>query len=39
MSYITLSGRCIIVLNVHAQTEDKSNDTKDSFHEEPERVL
>jgi hypothetical protein len=33
MSYITLRGRwCdIIVLNVHAPTEDKCDDTKDSF--------
>jgi exonuclease III len=35
MSYITLKGRwCdIIVLNVHAPTEDKCDDTKDSFYE------
>jgi exonuclease III len=38
MSYITLRGRwCdIIVLNVHAPTEDKCDDTKDSFYEELE---
>jgi hypothetical protein len=29
----------IIVLNAHAPTEDRSDDTKDSFYEEPERVL
>jgi hypothetical protein len=33
LSYITLNGRwCdIIVLNVHAPTEDKDDDIKDSF--------
>jgi hypothetical protein len=41
MLYITLSGRwCdIIVLNVHAPTEDKIHDVKDSFYEELERVF
>jgi hypothetical protein len=35
MSYIILRGRWYdIVLNVHAPTEDKSDDMKDSFHEE-----
>jgi hypothetical protein len=36
MSYITLKGRwCdIIVLNVHAPTEDKDDGIKDSFYEE-----
>jgi hypothetical protein len=40
MSYITLKGRCcdIIVLNVHALTEDK-DDIKDSFYEELEQVF
>jgi hypothetical protein len=40
MSYIIRrTCRCdIIVLNVHVPTEDKSNDPKDSFHEEPEHV-
>jgi exonuclease III len=40
MSYITLKGRwCdIIVLNVHAPTEDK-DDIKDSFYEEIEEVF
>jgi hypothetical protein len=35
MSYIMLRGRwChIIVLNVHAPTEDKTDDGKDSFYE------
>jgi hypothetical protein len=38
MSYIILRG-CwfhIIVLNVHAPTEDKIDDVKDSFYEELE---
>jgi hypothetical protein len=41
MSYITLKGRwChIIVLNFDAPTEDKSDDVKDSFYEELERVF
>jgi hypothetical protein len=41
MSYIILRGRwChIIVLNVHAPTEDKTDDLKDSFYEELERVF
>jgi hypothetical protein len=41
MSYVTLRGRwCdIIVLNVHAPTEGKSHETKESFHEELERVF
>jgi hypothetical protein len=42
MSYIiVLRGRwChIIVLNVHAPTEDKTDDVKDSFYEELERVF
>jgi hypothetical protein len=36
ISYITPKGRwCdIIVLNVHAPTEDKDDDIKDSFYEE-----
>jgi exonuclease III len=41
MSYITLKG-CwcdIIVLNVHAPTEDKDHDIKDRFYEELEQVL
>jgi hypothetical protein len=39
MSYTILRGRwCRIVLNVHAQTEDKTDDVKDSFYEELERV-
>jgi hypothetical protein len=40
-SYITLTGRLcnIIVLNVHALTEDKRYDAKDRFYEELERVL
>jgi hypothetical protein len=41
MSYIILRGRwChIIVLSVHAPTEDKTDDVKDSFYEELERVF
>jgi hypothetical protein len=41
MSYIILRGRwChIIVLNVHAPTEDKTNDVKDNFYEELEGVF
>jgi hypothetical protein len=41
MSYITIQGRwCdIIVLNVHAQTEDTSNDTNDRFYEELQQVI
>jgi hypothetical protein len=41
ISYITLKGRwCdIIVLNVHAPTEDKDDDIKDSFYEELEQVF
>jgi hypothetical protein len=39
--YIILRGRwCdVIVLNVHAQTEDKIDDMKDSLYEELERVF
>jgi hypothetical protein len=41
MSYITLKGSwCdIFVLNVHAPTEDKDDDIKDSFYEELEQVF
>ena len=41
MSYIVLRGRwCnIIVLNVHAPGEEKSDDSKDSFYEELEQVF
>jgi hypothetical protein len=40
MSYIILRGRWfhIIVLNVRAPTEDKTDDVKDSFYEELERI-
>jgi hypothetical protein len=36
MSYIILRGRWYhtIVLNVHASTEDKTDEVKDSFYEE-----
>jgi hypothetical protein len=38
---VILRGRCchIIVQKVHALTEDKSNDVKDSFYEELEGVF
>jgi hypothetical protein len=41
MSYIILRGRLcnIIVLNVHAPCEDKSDDVKDSFYKELGCVL
>ena len=41
MSYIVLRGRwCnIIVLNVYAPSEDKSDDSKDSFYKELEQVF
>ena len=41
MSYIVLRGRwCnIIVLNVHAPSEEKSDESKDSFYEELEQVF
>jgi exonuclease III len=41
MSYLVLRGRwCnIIVLNVHAPTEEKSDDLKDRFYEELEQVF
>jgi hypothetical protein len=41
MSYIILRGRwCnIIVLNVHAPSEDKGDDEKDSFYEELGRAF
>jgi hypothetical protein len=40
-SYIILRGRWfhIIVLNVHAPTEDKTDGVKDSFYEELERIF
>src|SRR5215510_13192220 len=41
ISYIVLRGRwCnIIILNVHAQSEEKSDESKDSFYEELEQVF
>jgi hypothetical protein len=41
MSYIIRRGRwChVVVLNVHAPTEDKTDFVKDSFYEELERVF
>jgi hypothetical protein len=40
MSYIILGGRwCnIIIFNVHAPCEDKGDNVKDSFSEEPRHV-
>ena len=41
MSYIVLKGRWnnMIVLNAHAPSEEKSDELKDSFYEELERVF
>jgi hypothetical protein len=40
MSYTVLRGCwCSIVLNVHAPSEEKSDDSKDSFYEELEQVF
>jgi exonuclease III len=41
MSYIIRRGRWfhIIVLNVHSPTEDKTDDVKNSFYEELERIF
>ena len=42
VSYIVLRGRWCnirIVLNVHAPSEEKSDDSKESFHEELEQVF
>ena len=41
VTYIVLRGRwCnIIILNVHALSEEKSDDSKDSFYEELEQVF
>jgi hypothetical protein len=40
MSYIILSGCwCDIVLNVHAATQNKTDDMKDRFYEELEHVF
>jgi superfamily I DNA and/or RNA helicase len=41
MLYIILKGRWydIIVLNLHARNEDKSDDLKDSIYKELDRVL
>jgi len=41
MSYLVLIGRwCnIIVLNVHVPSEEKNDDSKDSFYEEFEQVF
>jgi hypothetical protein len=41
ISYIVLRGRWCntIALNVHAPSEEKSDDSKDSFYEELEQVL
>jgi hypothetical protein len=41
MSYIILRGHWfhIIVLNVHAPTQDKTDDVKGNFYEELERIF
>jgi hypothetical protein len=40
MSYVTLRGHwCDTALSVHAPTEGKSDDMKDSFYEEQEHVF
>jgi len=39
MSYITLRGLWCDILNVYAPTEDKTDDTKNSFYEELEPIL
>jgi hypothetical protein len=41
MPYIILRGRWydIIVLNIHGPTEDKIDDIKDRFYENPEHVF
>ena len=41
VSYIVLRGRWCntIILNVHAPSEEKSDDSKDSFHEEIEQIF
>jgi hypothetical protein len=41
MSYTTLRGRwcCIIIENIHAPTEDRIYDVKDSFYEDLEHVF
>jgi len=41
VSYVVMRGRwCnIIVLNVHAPSEEKSDESKDSFYEELEQVF
>jgi hypothetical protein len=40
MLYLILRGRwCDTILNVHAPTEDKIDDVKDSFYEEIECVF
>jgi len=41
VSYIVLRSHCcnIIVLNVHAPSEEKTDDSKDSFYEELEQVF
>ena len=41
MSYTVLRGRWfnIIVLNVHTPSEEKSDDSKDSFYEELDQVF
>jgi len=41
MTYVVLRGRwCnIVFLNVHAQSEEKCDDSKDCFYEDLEQVI
>ena len=39
VSYIVLRGRWCNILNVHASSEEKSDDSKDSFYAELEQVF
>jgi hypothetical protein len=39
MSYIMSRGWCDIIVNVYPPSEDKSGDTKDSFHRELDAVF
>jgi len=39
LSYIVLRGRWRNIVNVHAPSEEKSDESKDSFYEELEQVL
>jgi hypothetical protein len=39
MNLLVIECHIIIVLNFHAPTEDKTDDVKDSFYEELERMF